>query len=256
MITTRCPACDTVFRVEPAHLKARQGKVRCGKCSAVFNALETLLEGPTLAPDRISVAPTIKTTATPAPEPEAEVVAEGGLADARAASETSAASVPFQSAMGSWWWGVTAMFALMMLLLQAAVVFRAEIALRAPGFRPQLQVLCAQLDCDIPLPRKAELLSVETSDMLPDPQPGGNLLFTATLRNRANFDQAYPHLELTLTDTEDKLRLRRVVAPDEYLPAPEDASTGFAATSDLVVSLHLQVAGAEVAGYRAYIFYP
>lgn len=44
MIATRCPACATTFRVTPEQLKARGGKVRCGKCQTVFDAFATLLE--------------------------------------------------------------------------------------------------------------------------------------------------------------------------------------------------------------------
>ena len=43
---TRGPECQTVFRVTPEQLKARAGKVRCGHCQAVFNALDSLLETP------------------------------------------------------------------------------------------------------------------------------------------------------------------------------------------------------------------
>ena len=39
---TKCPDCSTTFRVTPAQLKARAGKVRCGQCHFVFNALDTL----------------------------------------------------------------------------------------------------------------------------------------------------------------------------------------------------------------------
>lgn len=39
---TRCPNCDTAFRVTPAQIKARAGTVRCGECHFVFNALDTL----------------------------------------------------------------------------------------------------------------------------------------------------------------------------------------------------------------------
>ncbi|MEI7432495.1 MAG: zinc-ribbon domain-containing protein, partial [Betaproteobacteria bacterium] len=41
---TRCPNCQTTFRVTPEQLKARAGKVRCGQCQTVFNALDSLLE--------------------------------------------------------------------------------------------------------------------------------------------------------------------------------------------------------------------
>lgn len=41
---TQCPQCQTVFRVTPATLKAAQGRVRCGRCRRVFNALTYLIE--------------------------------------------------------------------------------------------------------------------------------------------------------------------------------------------------------------------
>jgi predicted Zn finger-like uncharacterized protein len=42
MLTT-CPECHTCFRVSQAQLDQRRGLVRCGRCSAVFNAYDTLL---------------------------------------------------------------------------------------------------------------------------------------------------------------------------------------------------------------------
>ena len=41
---TRCPECQTVFRITPEQLKARAGKVRCGRCRTAFNALGHLLK--------------------------------------------------------------------------------------------------------------------------------------------------------------------------------------------------------------------
>lgn len=46
---TRCPECATHFRVTTEQLKARSGRVRCGQCQHVFNALDSLIEEPTLA---------------------------------------------------------------------------------------------------------------------------------------------------------------------------------------------------------------
>lgn len=39
---TRCPYCQTRFRVTPTQLKLRMGKVRCGVCDEVFDALDSL----------------------------------------------------------------------------------------------------------------------------------------------------------------------------------------------------------------------
>ena len=41
---TRCPACRTVFRVTAEQLRLKSGKVRCGYCHAVFNALDELID--------------------------------------------------------------------------------------------------------------------------------------------------------------------------------------------------------------------
>ncbi|WP_246312109.1 zinc-ribbon and DUF3426 domain-containing protein [Pseudaquabacterium terrae] len=43
-LATRCTECGTVFRVVQDQLKISEGWVRCGRCSAVFNALENLCE--------------------------------------------------------------------------------------------------------------------------------------------------------------------------------------------------------------------
>ncbi len=37
---TRCPNCETVFRVTEQHLKIANGKVRCGACLSIFSAKE------------------------------------------------------------------------------------------------------------------------------------------------------------------------------------------------------------------------
>jgi len=42
-LITRCPTCGTAFRVQPAQLVARSGRVRCGKCSGVFDAVSCLV---------------------------------------------------------------------------------------------------------------------------------------------------------------------------------------------------------------------
>jgi predicted Zn finger-like uncharacterized protein len=45
-VLTRCPDCATHFRVTAEQLKLRAGRVRCGECQHVFNALDTLIEEP------------------------------------------------------------------------------------------------------------------------------------------------------------------------------------------------------------------
>jgi predicted Zn finger-like uncharacterized protein len=44
LLATRCPFCETVFRLDPAQLALRRGLVRCGHCQEVFDASSSLYE--------------------------------------------------------------------------------------------------------------------------------------------------------------------------------------------------------------------
>ncbi len=43
---TRCPQCQTIFRLTASQLKKAKGKVRCGSCALVFNAQGHLIDPP------------------------------------------------------------------------------------------------------------------------------------------------------------------------------------------------------------------
>ncbi len=42
-MTTRCPQCGTAFKVVPDQLRVRNGLVRCGACSTVFDGRACLV---------------------------------------------------------------------------------------------------------------------------------------------------------------------------------------------------------------------
>jgi len=46
LLATRCPFCETVFRILPAQLTVRRGLVRCGHCQEAFDASGSLYEVP------------------------------------------------------------------------------------------------------------------------------------------------------------------------------------------------------------------
>ena len=69
---SRCPACATVFRVDTAQIRARDGRVRCGRCQAVFDALDAMVDVPApagiVAPNaQVAAAPTDEAATPPAP---------------------------------------------------------------------------------------------------------------------------------------------------------------------------------------------
>lgn len=141
------------------------------------------------------------------------------------------------------------------LAAQSIYLFRAEIARDWPALRPALVAACQALNCTVTLPRIAGAISVEASDLQAEPGTPGHFVLNATIRNRAPHPQAYPHLELTLTDARDRPLARRVLAPQDWTPGA-DIEGGFDAGRDIVVTLPFEATGLDAAGYRIYIFYP
>jgi len=43
-LATRCPGCQTLFKVVPDQLRVSEGWVRCGRCAEVFNAAQHLVD--------------------------------------------------------------------------------------------------------------------------------------------------------------------------------------------------------------------
>ena len=146
------------------------------------------------------------------------------------------------------------------LAVQCIYLYRMEIARALPGLRPLMTQACATLGCEIPFPRNAELIALDASDLQSEPGKPGQYLLHATVNNRAEYAQAWPHLELTLTDAGDMPIARRVLAPAEWLPADQRSTAQGAASfaSHKAVSARIAFTVPDLAptGYRVYIFYP
>ncbi|MDR3298478.1 MAG: zinc-ribbon domain-containing protein [Candidatus Accumulibacter sp.] len=321
---TRCPDCQTVFRITPDQIKARAGRVRCGHCQTVFDALDNLLGEQRSAPvpasgddggdtqtrsASVSVAVKPEVPPTPrefpfsadAPDKTVETAEETEEADDQEAGIAGTNEQPLQTpsdpgqirqaglaaklilpretieipGYSKWAEGIMAppfdaaaetpsrwpfMLAAVVLALtlagQALFQFRGELAVSLPGLRPALETLSLALDSPLPLPRHTDLVSIETSDLQTDSARGNLLILNTTLRNKAPYGQAYPSLELSLTDTQDTVIARRVLAPPDYLPAKAAVSSAFAGNADLAVRLWIEAVNLNAAGYRLLVFYP
>lgn len=86
-LATRCTACSTVFRVVQDQLKVSEGWVRCGRCNAVFNALEGLFDLERDSP-RDSPGSAMRYAA---PEAVGEAGTQSGAGGARAPAEAGTA---------------------------------------------------------------------------------------------------------------------------------------------------------------------
>jgi predicted Zn finger-like uncharacterized protein len=74
-VLTRCPDCETHFRVTAEQLKARSGRVRCGECQNVFNALDSLIEESVVVAAPLTSESAQQDLAVPMADTEAEAAA-------------------------------------------------------------------------------------------------------------------------------------------------------------------------------------
>jgi predicted Zn finger-like uncharacterized protein len=155
-----------------------------------------------------------------------------------------------------WPWVIGSVLALAAMGLQAALVFRIELAVLWPQAKPALIALCDIADCEVGLPAKVGMVGIEASDLHPDSEHQGRLALTATLKNRAPFAQQFPHLELTLTDTADQSIARKVLAPTDYLPPATSIANGMQPNADIMVAVGVDPGEMIASGYRLYLFYP
>ena len=283
---TRCPGCATVFRVTAEQLAVRAGQVRCGQCKTVFDGVARLVSlAPTArpgedaapideaAPDSpLSMPRDTQALASPAETAEtaetAEVTESAESASARLAGAVAvlaaredrfappASTKPGRARTVAY---VVAIALLVLLVIgQAAFHFRDAIATFWPATRPAFTRLCAAAGCAVRPLRDAAMahLSIEASDLQADPAHRGLLILTATVRNRAGWPLAYPHLELTLTDAQDRVVVRRALAPAEYAGGTADLEGGIAPNGEVAIKIFIDASATTQAGYRLYMFYP
>jgi predicted Zn finger-like uncharacterized protein len=143
---------------------------------------------------------------------------------------------------------------LLVLAVQLVTSFRTPLAARYPGLKPGLVSLCGVLGCRVELPAQIDQLVIDTGELT---TLGGNAYtFSTQLRNQGEAVQAWPSIELTLSDADDKPLVRRVFGPRDYLPAGPLLAAGFAAHAEQPVKLHFRVEEPAPSGYHIAVFYP
>ncbi|MES2181559.1 MAG: DUF3426 domain-containing protein [Pseudomonadota bacterium] len=291
---TNCPACQTQFFVTDEQLNQHNGKVRCGNCLNVFDATQQIVELDNQSEDNVTAADNIisgdivlkhdhPSDAVLLSDTEPDIVTSeieiGTNADnadsADAGQEINHALIsdpqpsnfadladksklsPKRSikAPPTWLMIVFAVLLLLVAIVQSIYFLRNEIAIYYPKTKPYLVQACEKITCSIDLPKKIEFIVIDDSNIQEDTDYVGLMRLSSTLINQAGFSQAYPNLELTLTDTEDKPKLRRFFKPSEYLALNTNIAQGLAPGEEVKIKLAMTTHGETVAGYRVFVTY-
>ncbi|MDR3372023.1 DUF3426 domain-containing protein [Rhodoferax sp.] len=129
-----------------------------------------------------------------------------------------------------------------------------RLAAAQPPWKPALETICIPLHCLVKPWQQIESISIDAAafSKLGD----GRYRLSFTLKNAASVILAWPSVELTLTDIQDRVVVRRVLLPSEQVAA----SDRLAASSELPVTVNLRItpkaSDASFVGYRLLAFYP
>lgn len=153
------------------------------------------------------------------------------------------------------WMLALATILVLVLLGQGLYFFRNQLARSLPESKPLLQQLCVPIGCEISLPQEINLLSIDDSGIQQDATLQGVIRLSSTITNRAKFSQAYPKLEVTLTDERDMPKVRRVFLPSDYLRKQVNQSEGIQAGESIPVEMALMTDAENISGFRILLAY-
>ncbi len=250
---TQCPECLTIYTLAPEELARGRGSVRCTHCGAVFDALRSLTE--TLPAGRIhrldqhGVSEELPQLSMPVMRPlrEDEPAVALPIGTHKRAPE-------FARGMSlvnrrDWPWRIAAATLLPLLLAQVAWAERHEL-LKNPLTRPWIAQACATLGCTLPLQRDSEGLVLLSRDVRPHPSVPNALIISATMRNDADHAQAFPLVEITLTDLDEHRIAMRRFRPQEYVGDARAIHNGLASGASTALVFEVADPGKNAVAYE------
>ncbi len=148
-------------------------------------------------------------------------------------------------------WGAIAAALLLTagLIAQYAYVERYQLV-QFQALRPAIELMCAPLDCNLPLRRDLARVEMVEREVREHPNVGDALLVHAAFVNRADFVQAYPVLQVSFSDVAGTPIAVRRFGPEEYLQEPATADQGMAPGQQSLVMLEVIDPGERAVSFQ------
>ncbi|MCL1570085.1 DUF3426 domain-containing protein [Xanthomonas nasturtii] len=132
--------------------------------------------------------------------------------------------------------------------LQIVIADRAQLASNA-RWRPLVSAACTLARCTLPAWREPAALTLLNRDVRPLPGVAGVLQIQASFRNDARWAQAWPWLQLSLSDADGRVIGTRVLSPQEYLGPSPDAQDTLAPGQAVQVAFRVREPAASTAAF-------
>ena len=286
-LKTRCPACDTVFKLVPDQLKVSSGWVRCGRCAEVFDAAaHAATSVPGEAADKadpwqqVSV-PEVAPTGARVPGENTQIASKNIAPQAintpanvtfeppadRLETDLSFVRIAKNKAFWQQRRVINSLRALCvgltgLLFFQMVFSQRNHLAASSPAMKTGFESLCQTMGCSIEPFKNIDAFKIDSSSFQKSPALPGEAsqaeLFTLKLsiKNNADLPVAMPAVELTLTEANDKAVLRRVLLAKDLGFAGSTLAANGDWSGAVTIAVTPSSTMAAITGYRVLLFYP
>lgn len=163
--------------------------------------------------------------------------------------------------LGGAFWSLLVLFGVLAAVLQAAYIYRVQLANEFPGLRPALERYCDFVGCTVEYPRRIAMIAIMDSSLqaVRDPENAdkdtSRLMLNVVLRNNYERPQQWPALSVELVDFSGTVAVRRSLSPADYLP--ELSRSGpFPPKSEVRITVPIEVRGVQINGYQLDKFFP
>ena len=260
-LAVQCPQCLTAFKVVQDQLKVAQGWVRCGRCEQVFDARshwvdsgdgDSALPTDPSEPSHPISSPPVQPALDPALHAFAQATDAAQDADDFTELDLTQDLLHRVPTRPRRVWHVLNLMLGLALLTQWIWWAKSPLLAPWPAAHEWAQSQCAQWHCQMDWPQGLGSVMIERAHFEPDGE--GHHRLQIQLSNRASHPVATPWVDLSLTDGDDRVVIRRALAPEE-MGLPRHLNPG----ADAVSSVHWRVDSDvedRLSGYRAEIFYP
>jgi predicted Zn finger-like uncharacterized protein len=275
---SQCPNCDTVYRITAEQLKLARGKVRCGQCQIVFDALEKLQQLPEPAAAVVPTEPA--PPAEPGFENEFDTASEIDLdSDLNFKPESTTTDAPAVAAdcgpiyatsdvleplhlvgedeardivktpvWGKRFWTAMAVIATLLLPVQWHIMHHGTSLDFAP-VRAAAALFCNAVPCPSRQDQLADV-SVAQREVRRHPNYSNALLMSITLLNEGQLPIPAPIVGVRFTDSNGRLVAYRYFGPTDYLPEESPAEKLIQPQLPLLLVLEVLDPGPNAVSYE------
>ncbi|MCR2746156.1 zinc-ribbon and DUF3426 domain-containing protein [Limnobacter parvus] len=217
-LATRCPNCETLFKVTSGQLQLHEGKVRCGQCQTVFSGIEHLTSADTEAWQKLDLSPSQSNSAYTS---DHNLTGGDGTGSEDLFASKAPAKSLFNFDQGSPIIKAACVGVLVLLGLQTLWWQRTTLLLESPALASAINNAGPSIQHMFSSPA-TQALAVEGSGL--QALDEHNMRVDLTLRNQQPLPSNWPYLKVDLLDPQGLVLASKSIAPSDYQVRNEGAA--------------------------------